>query len=1080
MKKTVLFSSVALLVLSSASFSQNRYPGFYPIANRGVLVGDTLRFTLSAYDLDGDALTWSASGVPGSASFNTSTQEFYWVPASSDLGLYTVTFSVDDGNGHTVSRDVDIDVRKKGWVTITEDESLGNFMSIYFKNDTLGWVSGYSGVLYKSTTGGALWTAQNSTTTYNLIKIQFVAADTGWAVGQNGTIIYTDDGGANWSMQGSGTTEYLLSGYFMDMDTGYAIGTNGTVIKTTNGGTTWNPLTSGASETLRDITFMDGDTGLIVGYNGIILKTTDNGTNWSSKVSGVTGNLRGVTMYDTSAWAVGDTGTILKSSDYGTNWSPQTSNVEAVLYDVQFVNPDTGYVVGSFGTILKTTNGGISWFAQNCTTGVTLTDVHFLNPDTGWVTGSRVILHTTNGGIDWHLQTGIGSTFEDIVFVDSYNGWISDFNGHVHHTNDGGETWTIQHTDSLFSIENGGITWSTQSSGTTSDLRDVHFTSTTTGWVVGYNGTILHTNDGGSTWTSQTSGTSETISGIYCISSTTAWAVGTNGTILKTIDGGSSWNAQTSGTTEGLSDVHFENSTHGWIIGLNGSTLRTTNGGSNWIINAPVASTYYETIFFADSMNGFATGQNGTIIRTTNGGLRWTLMNTNTSQSIWSIHMFDAHSGWAVGSNQMLLKYENTITLSFSDTTADPGDTVSVSVSVDGIALEDSIMSFEFTLGVDTTELKFAGIDTVGCLASLFEIDSNLVQPDTVKMAGYRTTALSSDGLFIKLKFIVSDTAGALDSFYYDFDEFFFNEGVPLVQSTPGYIIANGPLYGDVSVNGSINSLDASLILQYRVGKTTLNDTALTAAEVSGNGSVTAYDASLIMRYVAGYISAFDVGYMFAPKDAYANFESFLAKISETEEFVDYSVNLKNVKNIYASDITFNVTGLELEKCSNTSTTKNFMVEEYLKDGILNIALAGAEPVSGSVEILKLKFKKLGNNHNIEMEEVIVNETEITVSGEIASLLPDTYDLHQNYPNPFNSETVIKYQLPEAGHVEISIYNLLGQNVRTLVNKETNAGYFTVKWNGRNDAGNTVSSGIYIVTIKAGSFFKTRKMIYLR
>ena len=91
--------------------------------------------------------------------------------------------------------------------------------------------------------------------------------------------------------------------------------------------------------------------------------------------------------------------------------------------------------------------------------------------------------------------------------------------------------------------------------------------------------------------------------------------------------------------------------------------------------------------------------------------------------------------------------------------------------------------------------------------------------------------------------------------------------------------------------------------------------------------------------------------------------------------------------------------------------------------------------------------------------------------------LPTTYDLSQNYPNPSNPSTVIEYALPNEGNVTIEIYNSIGQKVRTLVNEFQNAGYKSVMWNGKNDAGESVASGSYIYSLTAGDFVKTQKMI---
>ena len=96
------------------------------------------------------------------------------------------------------------------------------------------------------------------------------------------------------------------------------------------------------------------------------------------------------------------------------------------------------------------------------------------------------------------------------------------------------------------------------------------------------------------------------------------------------------------------------------------------------------------------------------------------------------------------------------------------------------------------------------------------------------------------------------------------------------------------------------------------------------------------------------------------------------------------------------------------------------------------------------------------------------------------SVLPTTFAISQNYPNPFNPTTSIKYQLPQTADVTITIYNLLGQKVRTLVNDKKEAGFYEVEWNGLNDHNVQVATGLYIYRIQAADFIQSRKMLLLK
>ena len=94
--------------------------------------------------------------------------------------------------------------------------------------------------------------------------------------------------------------------------------------------------------------------------------------------------------------------------------------------------------------------------------------------------------------------------------------------------------------------------------------------------------------------------------------------------------------------------------------------------------------------------------------------------------------------------------------------------------------------------------------------------------------------------------------------------------------------------------------------------------------------------------------------------------------------------------------------------------------------------------------------------------------------------LPKDYKLYQNHPNPLNPTTTIQYELPQRSEVQITIYDLLGREVTTLVSELQDAGYKSVQWDATNSNGQQVSTGVYLYQIKAGDFLQTRKMVLLR
>jgi flagellar hook assembly protein FlgD len=109
-----------------------------------------------------------------------------------------------------------------------------------------------------------------------------------------------------------------------------------------------------------------------------------------------------------------------------------------------------------------------------------------------------------------------------------------------------------------------------------------------------------------------------------------------------------------------------------------------------------------------------------------------------------------------------------------------------------------------------------------------------------------------------------------------------------------------------------------------------------------------------------------------------------------------------------------------------------------------------------------------------------ISVTVTVTSGKSETILPDAFALYQNYPNPFNPQTVIKYALPEDCQVKLTIYNILGQRVRAIVDQFQSAGFQMVIWDGRDDKGNLLASGVYFCKMTAGNYVDVKKMTVLK
>ena len=125
------------------------------------------------------------------------------------------------------------------------------------------------------------------------------------------------------------------------------------------------------------------------------------------------------------------------------------------------------------------------------------------------------------------------------------------------------------------------------------------------------------------------------------------------------------------------------------------------------------------------------------------------------------------------------------------------------------------------------------------------------------------------------------------------------------------------------------------------------------------------------------------------------------------------------------------------------------------------------------------------NNHVNVLAGIIYNQIiplfdEVVGVEPISLKIPLEYSLFSNYPNPFNPVTTLCYDLPEDVMVYITIYDMIGRKVKTLVNNSQTAGNKSIQWNATNNAGQQVSAGLYLYTIEAGEFSQTKKMVLLK
>lgn len=309
------------------------------------------------------------------------------------------------------------------------------------------------------------------------------------------------------------------------------------------------------------------------------------------------------------------------------------------------------------------------------------------------------------------------------------------------------------------------------------------------------------------------------------------------------------------------------------------------------------------------------------------------------------------------------------------------------------------------------------------------------------------------------------------------------------------------PKAGDVSLNGTIQAYDASLVLKFVVDSTAypLNNIQKQAADVSGEMGITSYDASLILQYVVGKITSFPVENLgkklpiILPKLTASGIKLGNA-IFNGGACMTLPIQFSNVTNLASVDISlqFDSQLFTLKNIEPTSLLSGMQMNHKSSVGEINVAIAGTDYIAADGDVLLLTFDvnkdiKGSEKSSFEFARVLLNETDFTALAKTDEIIlsgkPIEFSLNQNYPNPFNPSTTIRYEIPEDGYVTISVYDVVGKLVTTLVDEQKDAGFYSAVWNGRNGSGDEVGNGIffYKITVKGKTnFTDVKKMLLIK
>ncbi len=447
-----------------------------------------------------------------------------------------------------------------------------------------------------------------------------------------------------------------------------------------------------------------------------------------------------------------------------------------------------------------------------------------------------------------------------------------------------------------------------------------------------------------------------------------------------------------------------------------------------------------------------------------------------------------------------------TPTIVINDATTLTGSSFTIPVNLQ-IYTPQSYTTLQGRIYYDSTKIKFNYFDDG--TGTLFNSNGWLVSYADTSVSGiYRVikfaaakfggTAITTSGTLFNLGFTVVDAAADTAGLTGVSSEWAANAVFSVFNVQNGVVTYTVPVVpstvrGDANMDYTVTAADAFTVLNdlsipFLTGQAAIN------ADANLDGHITMTDVYYIEYYVLN--GSWPV---YLP-NMYASGALQIPNIFYKEQgTVDVPITVSDASNVHTLQVMmqYDPSVLSYQSFAQMVTGKgNVVSAKEMAPGTAMFIFATANNLEGNVNPGKIilrfvngiptygtvvkTYYKINDSQFKEGPAYTFTVTGIKENNSTSSSIPDNYEVYQNYPNPFNPSTTIKYAIPSASFVTIKVYDMLGQEIKTLVNEQRSAGTYSVRWNGDNNLGDKVTSGTYLYRVVAGNYSQTKKMILLK
>jgi M6 family metalloprotease-like protein len=816
--------------------------------------------------------------------------------------------------------------------------------------------------------------------------------------------------------------------------------------------------------------------------------STDNGSTWSAIIASTPATAK---MY---LWTVPSTVSaqcLLKISDVanatefdvsdkvftiaagqlGESWSVLTSGVTADLSSVSVVDNNVAWAGGAGGVIVRTTNGGASWTQVTSISG-DLYNIKGISADRALATTSAAstqIFLTTNGGGVWTpVYTQLGGFIDCIDMFDASNGYaIGDpvgGNWTLIKTSDGGATWS---SASTLVAPSGEAGWNNASTWIGN-----------TGWFGTNNRKVYKSTDKGATWTAQATVNDSCLS-IIAVDASTAIGGFAYGHVNATTSGGTNWTAATAiPSTSSVSAMAALGTGNVWGV-TSGTIYKSTNLGGAWTPAYAGASALYDAEVFGNptAAVGFAVGAGGTVVKyfrglvvpditvvapnggenITTGGITQIQWNAAVVKSVKIEFSSNNGSSWSI--------------VGYAPSNA-PRKTNNFAPGTDGLENDPSVFGYFWTVPNVVTSQGLIRVS-----------DSSNVSVTDVSNAAF--SIKSATGPVLGFSYNLA-TAGMGGQYGAEFDG--ANFYVSVWNSTAGSIwrfSKSGALIDTRAVSGMTTGFrDLAWDGKYLYGGS--NGAAIYKVDIATwtvAGTIPVIATGVTVRGIA-YNGAQDAFYVCGGTSWNSDIVLVNRAGAILQTITAATHGLTGIAGLAYDTLTAGGPYIWAFNGGDTTTVKKFYRLNAVTGAQVDNfdALEGVQPFGATGggcfftnQLQAGKFTLGAVNQGSPGFLFGWNVSAPVGVTTVGGTTPTTFALDQNYPNPFNPSTMLRFALPQSSHVRLTVYNVIGQKVETLIDGVKEAGNHSVSF----DA-SRLSSGVYFYMIDAGSFHATKKMLLMR